>query len=146
MKKKALSLLIATAMTVASVAGCGSKYASKDATGSSTGEAGTGTDTQVVNVRVSSFGNNYDVQDMGWRWMMAACYDGLYRDVADENGDVFELAGAESVDISDDNLVYTYHLRKDAKWSDGVAVTAHDYEYGWKRLLNPEYAYDFSMR
>lgn len=144
MKKKALSLLIATAMTVASVAGCGSKDASKAATGSSTGEAGTGADTQVVNVRVSSFGNNYDVQDMGWRWMMAACYDGLYRDVADENGDVFELAGAESVDISDDNLVYTYHLRKDAKWSDGVAVTAHDYEYGWKRLLNPEFAYDYA--
>ena len=34
---------------------------------------------QNVNVRTTAFGNNYDVQDMGWRWMMAACYDGLYR-------------------------------------------------------------------
>lgn len=45
------------------------------------------TDEQVINVRTTAFGNNYDVQDMGWRWMMAACYEGLYRDVADENGD-----------------------------------------------------------
>lgn len=102
------------------------------------------TDEQVVNVRTTSFGNNYDVQDMGWRWMMAACYDGLYRNVADENGEQFILAGAESVDISEDGTVYTYHLREDAKWSDGVAVTAHDYEYGWKRLLNPEYGYDYA--
>ena len=81
------------------------------------------TDEQVINVRTTAFGNNYDVQDMGWRWMMAACYEGLYRDVADENGDEFILAGAESVDISDDGTVYTYHLREDAKWSDGVPVT-----------------------
>ena len=58
------------------------------------------------------------------------------RDVADENGDRFEYAGAESMDVSDDGLVYTFHLRKDAKWSDGQPVTAADYEYGWKRLLN----------
>lgn len=102
------------------------------------------TDEQVVNVRTTSFGNNYDVQDMGWRWMMAACYDGLYRNVADEDGEHFILAGAESVDISDDGTVYTYHLREDAKWSDGVPVTAHDYEYGWKRLLNPEYGYSYA--
>ena len=102
------------------------------------------TDEQVINVRTTAFGNNYDVQDMGWRWMMAACYEGLYRDVADENGDEFILAGAESVDISDDGTVYTYHLREDAKWSDGVPVTAHDYEYGWKHLLNPDYAYDYA--
>lgn len=102
------------------------------------------TDEQVVNVRTTSFGNNYDVQDMGWRWMMAACYDGLYRNVADEDGEHFILAGAESVDISEDGTVYTYYLRQDAKWSDGVAVTAHDYEYGWKRLLNPEYGYDYA--
>ena len=33
------------------------------------------TDEQVINVRTTAFGNNYDVQDMGWRWMMAACYE-----------------------------------------------------------------------
>ena len=98
-----------------------------------------------INLRAVSFGNNFDVQDMGWRWMMAECYEGLMRDVADENGDRFEYAGAESMDVSDDGLVYTFHLRKDAKWSDGQPVTAADYEYGWKRLLNPEYGYSYSF-
>ena len=75
---------------------------------------------QNVNVRTTAFGNNYDVQDMGWRWMMAACYDGLYRNVADSEGEHFILAGAESVDVSEDGTVYTYHLRQNACWSDGV--------------------------
>ena len=44
---------------------------------------------------------------------------------------------AESYDISADNTVYTFHLR-DAKWSDGQPVTAHDFEYAYLRLLDPE--------
>lgn len=101
-------------------------------------------DENIVRVRTTSFGNNYDVQDMGWRWMMAACYDGLYRNIADSEGEHFYLAGAESVDYSEDGLVFTYHLRPEAKWSDGVPVTAHDYVYGWRRLLDPQYAYDYA--
>lgn len=60
-------------------------------------------------------------------------YDGLYRNV---QGDI-QPATAESYDLSEDGLVYTFHLREDAKWSDGVGVTAHDYEYGMKRLCDP---------
>jgi len=52
---------------------------------------------------------------------------------------------AESWDISNDKLTYTFHLRKDSKWSNGDIVKASDFEYEWKRLLNPktasEYAY-----
>ena len=102
-------------------------------------------DTQVLNLRATAFGNNYDVQDMGWRWMMADCYEGLFRNVATlEDGEQFILAGAESYEVNDEGTVYTFHLRQDAKWSDGVPVTAQDYEYGWKRLVNPEYAYDYA--
>ena len=102
-------------------------------------------DTQVLNLRTTSFGNNYDVQDMGWRWMMADCYEGLFRNVATkEDGEQFILAGAESYEVNEEGTVYTFHLRQDAKWSDGVPVTAKDYEYGWKRLVNPEYGYDYA--
>jgi len=44
---------------------------------------------------------------------------------------------AESWDVSDGGLIYTFHLREDAKWSDGKAVTAHDFLSSWKRSLNP---------
>ncbi|MDD2334582.1 MAG: peptide ABC transporter substrate-binding protein [Mesotoga sp.] len=44
---------------------------------------------------------------------------------------------AESYDVSEDGTVYTFHLR-DAKWSDGVPVTAKDFEYSFLRTMNPE--------
>jgi oligopeptide transport system substrate-binding protein len=46
-------------------------------------------------------------------------------------------AAAESWDVSDDKLTYTFHLRKGLLWSDGSPLTAHDYEYAIKRNLDP---------
>ncbi|AEE96713.1 ABC transporter substrate-binding protein [Mahella australiensis] len=51
---------------------------------------------------------------------------------------------AEKWDVSPDGMNWTFHLR-DAKWSNGDPVTAQDFEYAWKRALNPDtgagYAY-----
>jgi len=44
---------------------------------------------------------------------------------------------AEKWEISSDGKTYTFHLR-DAKWSDGQPVTAYDFEYGIRRLLDPK--------
>ena len=43
---------------------------------------------------------------------------------------------AEKWDISADGKTYTFHLR-DAKWSDGTPLTAHDFVYAWQRDVNP---------
>lgn len=51
-----------------------------------------------------------------------------------------EEATAESWEISDDGLTYTFHIRDDANWSNGEPVTAEDFEYAWKELVNPETA------
>lgn len=52
---------------------------------------------------------------------------------------------AESWEISEDGLVYTFHLRDDIFWTDGEPVTAEDFEYAFQRLMDPatasEYAY-----
>jgi oligopeptide transport system substrate-binding protein len=52
---------------------------------------------------------------------------------------------AESWTVSPDGLTYTFHLRKDAKWSNGDPVTAADFLYSWRRALEPamasQYAY-----
>jgi len=44
---------------------------------------------------------------------------------------------AESWVISPDGRTYTFHIRPDAKWSDGGAVTAGDFVSSWKRTLTP---------
>ncbi|GAA2881168.1 oligopeptide transport system substrate-binding protein [Aminobacter niigataensis] len=44
---------------------------------------------------------------------------------------------AESWSTSPDDTVYTFKLRPDAKWSDGTAVTAHDFVYSLRRELDP---------
>jgi len=49
-------------------------------------------------------------------------------------------AAAESYSISSDGLTYTFKLRPDGRWSDGKAVTAADFVYAYKRILNPALA------
>lgn len=44
---------------------------------------------------------------------------------------------ALSWDVSEEGKRYIFHLRKDLKWSDGHPLTAHDFEYSWKRLMDP---------
>src|SRR5690606_31052205 len=47
-------------------------------------------------------------------------------------------------EVSEDGLTYTFKLR-DANWSDGTPVTAHDFEYAWKRALDPETASQYAF-
>lgn len=56
-----------------------------------------------------------------------------------------EPAAADHWTISDDGLVYTFHIRDDARWSNGDPVTAGDFIYGWKRALLPDFAADYSV-
>ncbi len=51
---------------------------------------------------------------------------------------------AESWDISPDGKTYTFHLR-DAQWSNGAPVTAHDFVYGWQRAVNPTTGSEYSF-
>ncbi len=51
---------------------------------------------------------------------------------------------AEYWDISSDGLTYTFHLRANAKWSNGDRVLANDFVQSWKRVLLPETASEYS--
>ena len=44
---------------------------------------------------------------------------------------------ALSYEVSDDNKVYTFTLREDARWSNGDPVTASDFVFGWRRAADP---------
>src|SRR5688572_1706397 len=58
-----------------------------------------------------------------------AIYEGLTRPRADNN--LAEPGVAERWDISEYGRVYTFHLREDARWSNGDPVTAHDFHYAF---------------
>ncbi len=63
----------------------------------------------------------------------------------DHDGTAKEGSGmATSWDVSDDALTYTFHLR-DANWTDGVPVTAYDFEYSWIRALDPATASQYAF-
>ena len=51
---------------------------------------------------------------------------------------------AKNWNISQDGKTYTFYLR-DAKWSDGKPITAHDFEFAMKRILKPETAAKYSF-
>lgn len=53
---------------------------------------------------------------------------------------------AESWDVSDDGLVYTFHLRGTDTWSNGDPVTSQDFKDSWLRILNPETAADYAYQ
>lgn len=66
--------------------------------------------------------------------------EGLYR-LNQENVAVPAIADGEPT-VSEDGLVYTFKLR-DANWSDGSPVTANDFEFAWKRAMNPDTASEY---
>ena len=70
------------------------------------------------------------------RTIKMAIYRGLMN--YDEDGNL-NYALADSYEVSDDNLIYTFHLR-DAKFHDGTEVTADDVKYTFERILDPENA------
>ncbi|MGA8533568.1 MAG: peptide ABC transporter substrate-binding protein [Candidatus Tumulicola sp.] len=73
---------------------------------------------------------------------------------ADDKGNPVPMLAAtvpsvENGGISKDGLTITYHLRKGAKWTDGVAVTSKDVKWSWQAIMNPDnnivsrHGYDF---
>ncbi|MEJ8752768.1 peptide ABC transporter substrate-binding protein [Lagierella sp. ICN-221743] len=75
--------------------------------------------------------------------MISHLFESLIRWDDDGNGNAVLKPGiAESWDVSDDGLTWTFHLR-DAKWSDGKPVVAEDFVYAWNRLVNPDTGADY---
>ncbi|MBP8131863.1 MAG: peptide ABC transporter substrate-binding protein [Candidatus Hydrogenedentes bacterium] len=51
---------------------------------------------------------------------------------------------AAAWELAPDGLVYTFHLRPDARWSNGDPLTAEDFHYSWNRILSPNLAADYA--
>lgn len=137
MKKRLLAALLTTAMTVSLLAGCGVPGGGSDDGDSSESK-------KRVTYSVREEPPTLDPQLMNSIPSATAAIHtcaGLTRNVEGEiRGD-----GAEDWDVSDDGLVYTFHLRDGLKWSDGEDLTAEDYVYGIQRLMDPATASTYSF-
>ncbi len=70
--------------------------------------------------------------------IISAIFEGLYR--PDPRTLKPKPAIALRHEVSDDQRTYLFHLRQDARWTDGSRVTAHDFQWSWQRMLHPETA------
>ncbi len=76
-------------------------------------------------------------------WVLDHCFEGLM--ARDPSGK--SVPGmAKEYTLADDDVTYTFTLRDGITWSNGDPVTAHDFEYSWKRALDPDLAADYAFQ
>lgn len=156
MKKKILSVILAAALTCSMVVGCGSsKETAKDdkaATSSSDGFNVTvnfASEPMTMDPALNSTVDGGVMANHLFEGLMKWQDTGEEADGSEGTVDNAELTygQAESydkVENEDGTVTYTFHLRDGIKWSDGKDVTAGDFEYAWKRLVDPATAADYS--
>jgi oligopeptide transport system substrate-binding protein len=101
--------------------------------------------------KVLAVGNRSEVQDLDPHLVSGIAehraLSSLFEGLATLDLDTMEPvpAAAARWEISEDQLRYTFHLRAEARWSNGDPLTAEDFVYSWRRMLHPalaaEYAY-----
>lgn len=153
MKKKVISLMLAACMVMGMTA-CGSSASTTDsqpAADGTTSETQAATTDAAAQTTESTGDKELAVQigpdpetidpalnsavDGGN--MLLHAYECLL--IVGEDG-TLQPGQAESYEVSEDGLTWTFHLRDGLKWSDGSDLTANDFVYSWKRVCNPEVA------
>ena len=138
--KKILSLAIAMALTV-SLAACSSKTTSTGSTTTpETSKAPAKTLKVQLDVEVASMDPQVATDGTSFE-VMAAVTEGLYS--VDKAGSPI-MAMAKDAKKSSDGLTYTFTL-KDTKWSNGTAVSAKDFVFAWRRLVDPKTASEYAF-
>lgn len=147
--KKILAIVLALCL-VLSLAACGGSGSSAPAaSGAESGADNGGASTPAVDP--ASWDGNVPVQigpdpetidpalnsSVDGANMIITAFETLL--VVDEDYSIIP-GQAESYEVSDDQLTYTFHLRDGLKWSDGSDLTANDFVYAWKRVADPETA------
>ncbi len=142
MKKKILAVALAAAMVVG-MAGCGGGSSAPETSTGAEGEATAEVSGSDLNVMLETPVQSLDPQQAtdGTSFEVIADYtDGLMQ-MAEDGAPVEAIA--ESYEVSEDGLTYTFHLR-DAKWSNGTPVTAADFVFAWQRAVDPAVASEYS--
>lgn len=144
MLKRFVVLSLALILVVTAFVGCAGNEPTPQDNQGDQGDGGTAPE-QVLNWNLGADPKTLDPQlnsasDGGY--VINNIFEGLMREV---NGEL-QPAAAERYEVSEDGLTYTFYIREDAKWSDGEPLTAQDFEYAWKRALDPETASEYAFQ
>ena len=157
MKKRALTLILAVAMIVGLAAGCAAPtptaapatsapVATSVATAAATPTAAAAKHGALT-VSLASSPETIDPtmnSSVDGATYAVHLFEGLLKYKWDGSSGT-EPGMAASYTKSTDGLVWTFKLRPDAKWSDGKQVTANDFVYSWRRLVDPATAAPYGL-
>ena len=158
MKMKKILAMLALTLTASMAVGCGSstsessstegteatsstttKYEASDMSQSPKAATNRGKDTLVIgSIAFDGCFNPLGYSSSSYDWeVFHALFEPLM--APDESGEMTEYRLAESYEISDDNLTYTFKLRDGLKWSDGQPLTAKDVAFSYKIMCDKSY-------
>lgn len=146
MKMRRLRALVASLAILTLVAGCGARTGDEGQQGSTGGPGGQQAAKQELVVNLGAEPPTMDpglMEDHSSITVATNIFEGLTRLNPDGK---YEAAMAESWETSEDGLVWTFKLRDGIKWSNGDPVTAHDFEFAWKRALAPEFGSPYAYQ
>ena len=155
MRKKLLALVLAGTCAISLLAGCGNSNAGGSDANKDAGSEGFGitvniaSEPQTIDPQLNSAVDGAIMTQHMFEGLMKWENSGSEVDGTDGMMDSAQITygqaeSYEKVANEDGTVTYTFKLRDDAKWSDGQPVTAGDFEYAWKRLVDPATAADYS--
>ncbi|MFF0829686.1 peptide ABC transporter substrate-binding protein [Brevibacillus sp. NPDC003359] len=149
MKKNVFVAMSSILVLGAALAGCGggnqAAPADSNASGAKTENSAPATGTKVLKLNLHSEPPTADpgiAEDTTSGTIITATFEGLTRVGKDGK---YHPAAAESYTVSEDGKKYTFKIR-DNKWSNGDPVSAKDFEYAWKRALDPKTASNYAYQ
>lgn len=134
-------------LTMSLAAGCGDPAARADR--SAPAQIGGESGTELAERQVLHRGNGAEPQSLDPHKSEGVPESNLQRDLyeglTNDSPDGIVPGAARSWEISADGLTYVFHLREDGRWSNGDPVTAHDFEYGLRRSVDPQTLSNYSI-
>ncbi|MFC7393092.1 peptide ABC transporter substrate-binding protein [Scopulibacillus cellulosilyticus] len=146
MKVKAKGLLFLSIILVMSLFLSACSSGSKDTSGKASGGKGELAKDQVLNITEPQ-----DIPSLNWTQItdtvsstaIGMVNSGLMR--FDQNMEPKPDMAQAMPKVSKDKKVYTFKIRNDAKWSDGTPVTANDFVYAWRKMVDPKTASQYAF-
>lgn len=133
--KKISKTMLFLGVTIAVISGCGSKQSNESAEKIEPLSLMSPSELTTLDTSV--------MLDFPDAIVQTAAFEGLY--ALDDKDELIPAAAKEMPEISDDGKTYTIKLREDAVWSNDDPVTAKDFEYAWKKMIDPANGFVYSF-